>query len=371
MNRMLHTPEGVRDIYAKECRRMSSVENAMKSVIELYGYEPVRTPGFEYFDVFSREVGSTSSKELYKFFDKDNNTLVLRPDFTPSVARAASKTEALEIGNPIRLYYNGNIYINHTSHQGRMMESRQFGAEYMGESSADADAELIAAVVECLKSTGLSDFLVSVTHADIFLGLVEAAGLSDDESDEVRELILNKNFFGLEEVLREKKLPEDLMSLFKILDRMGDIPDESDFPAIRQYPRIKDALDHLRELDSLLELYGVTDHVSFEPGLLSSYRYYTGIVFNGYTYGSGQPLVKGGRYDRLLSYFGKDAPAIGFAISVDALLAALEQQGLSPKDEPAIKELEYNEDNRNEVLENAKKLRSYGTPVVLRRARYE
>lgn len=367
MNKKLHTPEGVRDIYAPECRRMYTVENAMKAVIELFGYEPIRTPGFEFFDVFSNEVGSISSKELYKFFDKDNSTLVLRPDFTPSVARAAIKTKAMEDKEPIRLYYNGNIYINHLSHQGRLMESRQFGAEYLGESSAEADAEIIASVIECLKSTGLSDFIISVTHADIFLGLIEAAGLSEDDTDEVRTLLLNKNFFGLEELLLEHNLPNDLRELFGILNRVGEIPEDSDFKAIDKYPKIRSALSYLRELEKLLEMYNVRDHVSIELGLLSSYKYYTGIIFAGYTYGSGQPLVKGGRYDRLLSYFGNDAPAIGFAISVDALLSALDHQGLSMDSKVEIKVIEYDDYDRNDAIEHAVKLRSYGTPVILRR----
>ncbi|MBO6214666.1 MAG: ATP phosphoribosyltransferase regulatory subunit, partial [Lachnospiraceae bacterium] len=233
MNRMLHTPEGVRDIYAPECRRMYSVEGAMKTVIETFGYEPIRTPGFEFFDVYSKEVGSIPSKDMYKFFDKENNTLVLRPDFTPSVARAASKTDRIDKKVPMRLYYNGNIYINHKGYQGHLMESRQFGAEYIGDSSVDADAELIAAVVECLKSSGLKDYLVSVTHSDIFSGLIEAANMDPDEADEIRELILNKNFFGLDEILQDKKLPEDIRQLFDILSRMdGDIPEDEEYSAI-------------------------------------------------------------------------------------------------------------------------------------------
>ena len=67
-------------------------------------------------------------------------------------------------------------------------------------------------------------------------------------------------------------------------------------------------------------------YVSYEPGVLSNYRYYTGIIFAGYTFGSGEPIVKGGRYDSLLSYFGKNAPAIGFALMADQLLLALERQ---------------------------------------------
>ena len=91
MKQLLHTPEGVRDIYGTEYARKVEVENRIHSVLSLYGYQDIQTPTFEFFDVFSKEIGTTPSRELYKFFDKENNTLVLRPDFTPSIARCAAK----------------------------------------------------------------------------------------------------------------------------------------------------------------------------------------------------------------------------------------------------------------------------------------
>ena len=73
-------------------------------------------------------------------------------------------------------------------------------------------------------------------------------------------------------------------------------------------------------------MYGVGKYVSYEFGMVSNYRYYTGIIFSGYTFGSGEPILKGGRYDRLLQHFGKQAASIGFAIVVDQLMAALSRQ---------------------------------------------
>ena len=75
-------------------------------------------------------------------------------------------------------------------------------------------------------------------------------------------------------------------------------------------------------------MYGIDKYISYELGLISEYDYYTGIIFQGFTYGTGEPIVKGGRYDSLLSHFGKNAPAIGFAIVVDQLMAALSRQNI-------------------------------------------
>ena len=81
-NQLLHTPEGVRDIYAEEYARKLAVEQKIQHVFSLYGYQSIETPVFEFFDIFKKERGSVGSQGMYKFFDRDNNTLVLRPDMT-------------------------------------------------------------------------------------------------------------------------------------------------------------------------------------------------------------------------------------------------------------------------------------------------
>ena len=88
---LLSTPEGVRDIYGLECERKHLIINKIEDVMHLYGNKDIETPTFEYFGIFNADKGSAPSNEMYKFFDRDNNTLVLRPDFTPSVARCVAK----------------------------------------------------------------------------------------------------------------------------------------------------------------------------------------------------------------------------------------------------------------------------------------
>lgn len=368
MNRMLHTPEGVRDIFAPEYKRTKAVERAMVDVVERTGFEPIRTPSFEFFDVFSREVGSIPSKELYKFFDHEGNTLCLRPDFTPSIARAASK---LDTGSsvPLRLYYNGNVFINHLSYQGHLMESRQFGAELIGDDSVEADAEIVATAVSTLLATGLSEFKLSISHSSIYNGLVKAAGLSDEDELLVRERIQNKNFFGLEEILTDRGIDEKLKKLFLRLDTMAVSAKElsETLGAMDSFENIAKVISYFEEFYDLLTKYGVSEYISFELGLLSEYRYYTGILMTGYTYGSGQPIVKGGRYDGLMSYFGKEAPAIGFAVSVDLLLNALDRQGVNSAKSEKRTVILYNKAGRFTAIERANKLRSYGTVTVMQR----
>ena len=91
MDRLLHTPEGVRDIYNEECSKKNALSAKLDRILKLYGYKDIQTPTFEFFDIFNRERGSVPSRNMYKFIDRDGSTLVLRPDITPSIARAVAK----------------------------------------------------------------------------------------------------------------------------------------------------------------------------------------------------------------------------------------------------------------------------------------
>ena len=115
----------------------------------------------------------------------------------------------------------------------------------------------------------------------------------------------------------------------------------------------------------VLKSYGVEKYISFETGSLSEYYYYTGIIFAGYTYGNGAPIVTGGRYDNLLSNFGESRPAIGFGIFVDQLQFALDRQNIlyTKKNKKII--LCYKNNNRNTAINEAIKLREQGNIVEL------
>ena len=161
---LLHTPDGVRDIYGEECSDKKIIAEKIHGKMKSFGYQDIDTPTFEYFDVFAEEINTTDAKELYKFFDKEGNTLVLRPDFTPSIARCASKV-LLENGTPVRVCYEGKTFLNTSNLQGKLKENYNIGVELMNDDSVMADAEMIALLVSCLKSAGLSDFQISVGDA--------------------------------------------------------------------------------------------------------------------------------------------------------------------------------------------------------------
>lgn len=363
---LLHTPEGVRDIYGQEYAGKLQTEARLRRQFRLYGYQDIQTPTFEFFDVFSKEIGTTPSKDLYKFFDKEGNTLVLRPDFTPSMARCAAKY-FMDENVPIRFCYGGNTFTNTSSLQGKLCEVTQMGAELMNDGSVEADGEMIAMAVEALRGTGLKDFQVSIGQVEYFKGLCAQAGLSEETELELRELISGKNRFGAEELLVEKGIPENYQDMILMTsDYFGpvDVLQQAKKPGLNQ--RSMDALLRLEKLYHVLCEYGVEKYVSFDLGMLSKYNYYTGVIFKIFTYGVGDAIAKGGRYDRLLGYFGKNAPAIGFVVVVDDLLLALQRQkGGIQVQEPKEQVLTYREDNYESMLSKAKKLRKDGIMVSL------
>ena len=368
MERIFHTPEGVRDICQEECRQKLLIQKKIRRIFHLYGFQDIETPTFEFFEVFSREVGTTPSKELYKFFDREGNTLVLRPDFTPSIARCAVSCFPLNM-EPVRLCYAGNTFVNNSSFQGRMKEATQMGAERIGDSSSDADAEMLAMVVNCLLETGLRDFQISVGEVNFFKALLEDAKKDDEMERKLRELISNKNNFGVEELIRGQNLPKELENAFFQLPYLfGDAEILKKAKKLTSNQRAIRAIHRLEEIYEILKCYGYENYVTFDLGMLRKYRYYTGIIFQAYTYGTGEPIVKGGRYDNLLEHFGKAAAASGFGISIDQLMLALSRQNIPvtvPEEEEII--LSYTIENRRDAIVQAVNLRREGKRVILKK----
>lgn len=369
MNRqLLHTPEGVRDIYGKEYAKKICIENKIHEAVKSYGYEDIQTPTFEYFDVFSKEIGTTPSKELYKFFDKEGDTLVLRPDFTPSIARCVAKYFCEE-KDPIRLSYMGNTFTNTSNLQGKLKEVTQMGVELINEPSVEADAEMISLVIEALKSTGLTKFQVSIGEVEYFKGLCEEAGLDEETELDLRACISGKNYFATEELLNKRQVAEPYRSIIlKVADMFGSMVSLTEAKSLVKNARSQAAIERLEKLYEVLKLYGVEEYISFDLGMLSKYRYYTGVIFKAYTYGVGNAVVTGGRYNTLLNYFGKDAAAIGFVLVIDDILEALDRQKVEVALPNEKQKLFYVADNKEDFadkLSEAKKLREQGVPVEL------
>lgn len=362
---LLHTPDGVRDIYNGECEERLILRDKIHRVFKLYGYSDIQTPSFEFFGVYNRERGSVSSKNMYKFFDRDNNTIVLRPDMTPSIARCAAKYFENE-QNPVRLCYIGNNFINNSSYQGRLMETTQAGCELIGDSSSAADAEMIAILIESVLSTGLTEFQVEVGHVGFFNGITAEAGLSKDAIAELKEIIRNKNLFSIEALLTRENIDEKYNDIFYRLPQMfGDVNILSQAASMTENETALLAISHLEEVYDILKDYGYEKYVSFDLGVLSELDYYTGVIFKAYTFDVGEPIANGGRYDNLIGQFGKDKASIGFCITIDLLHLAIIRQNIVVVKPTKNRLIVYDDSNLKEAVRLAGKLRREGINTVL------
>ena len=362
--KLLHTPEGVRDIYNDECAKKLYLQNTIHETLKAYGYADIQTPTFEFLDIFSSERGSVASNTMYKFFDREGYTLVLRPDMTPAVARAVSKYY-MDESMPVRFCYMGNTFINHAEHQGKLKEITQIGAELIADNKSDADAEIIAMTIDSLLKCGLDEFQIEIGHVDYFHGLMEAAGLEEDAVSELMTLLSNKNFFGVEELITSSNVPENVQEIFnKLPELTGSIEVIEKARGLFTNELINNALDRMEKLYELLSIYGFEKYISFDLGIIANFDYYSGIIFRGYTYGTGNPIAKGGRYDNLLSQFGKNAPSIGFAIDLDQLLIVLNRQKISVQADSSKTLIIYDEDKKAEAINKSILQRDHGIPTV-------
>ncbi len=368
-SKLLHTPVGVRDIYNDECYDKLLIQNRIHKIFKEYGYSDIQTPTFEFFDIFNKERGSVASKNMYKFFDREGNTLVLRPDMTPSIARASAKY-FMDEEMPIRLCYVGNAFINNSEYQGKLKEFTQIGSELLGDNTSDADAEVIAMVIESLLKAGLTEFQIEIGQPEFFKGIVEKAGLDTDTIEELRELLENKKYFGVEDVLAKANVPQEDREVFlKFQEFVGSIEMIKLAKTLNINDKSKAALERLEKLYSILVIYGYEKYISFDLSMLNMYQYYTGIVFKGYTYGTGDAIVTGGRYDNLLGQFGKDFAAIGFAVNLDQLMVALERQHIKLGERDNKKMILYGVENQREAINYTKTLRSENECVMMVRKR--
>lgn len=312
-------PEGTKDSLFEECKIKRKVENEFKTVFEGMGYNEIITPSIEFFDVFYAP-DTFKSENMYKLFDAKNRLLVLRPDCTTPIARVVA-TKLKDLPRPIKLYYNQNVFRANDNLGGKRDEFTQCGVELIGADGFKADIQIILTAISSLKSCFSDNFKLEIGHIGFFKAIAGLCELSNEDYEEARNLIEQKNLASLNSLLL--KYGEKAEKL-KILPRLFG-GSEVFIEAVKEGlndEAIK-ILNYLKELYDELCKLGYKNNIIVDLGLVNKINYYTGIVFIGYIDGSGQKVLSGGRYDNLLSKFGSDEPATGFAINVDCVADTL------------------------------------------------
>ncbi len=332
-------PKGVADYFGGAAKRRRELEAHLRELARVWGYAELIPPIFEYADTFLTELGEPSAEGLYRFFDRDGQTLALRPDLTVPVARIVG-TKLYDQPLPQRYFYAGPVFRYEAPRAGRQREFWQAGVELIGAGSPNADAEVLALASLALHRVGLNEFRFSLGHMGYFHGLLSHLGLDDaaaralqgaldrKSEDDVRALA---DTWGLEGPPRDTVL--GLLTLFGpqgdgVLSRARRLALNDSMTA---------AVNWLAQIEAQLAHYGVKSRFDIDLADVRAMHYYTGVTFKAYTPGIGFSVVNGGRYDRLVAEFGPDLPAVGCAFYLDRiLLAQIRQQGPPPDPMPDL-----------------------------------
>lgn len=316
----LITPEGTKDLLFDECRIRQEVQHHIHHIFESKGYSEVVTPGIEFFDVFNLNSGYFPQESLYKLIDNKGRILVLRPDSTMPIARIVA-TRLREAKLPLRLYYNQSVYAANRSLTGKSDEIVQTGIELIGSDSKRADLEVLTTALEVLSYCDREKFRLEIGDIGFFRELVGQLDVSPEVRENIRLLIEVKNYPALNDLLDEigdnkityalKQLPR-LFGGEEVFEKAASLFCDS---------KIDKILSNLKAIYMDLSKLGYNGKITVDLGIVNRMDYYTGVIMKGYLQGYGDEVLSGGRYDKLISEFGYDVPATGFAVNVDAISA--------------------------------------------------
>lgn len=360
----LITPEGTKDLLFGECVIRRNIENTLMELFKSRGYSEIITPGLEFFDVFNLNSRYFPQVNLYKLTDSKGRLIVMRPDSTMPIARVVA-TRLREADLPLKLCYDQPVYRTEPALKGRSDEIVQAGIELIGSQQKMADLEVISTAVDSLRAFNM-EFSIELGHIGIFKELVSRLEATAKEKESIRKLIESKNFPALNDFLDTfgtssittalKKLPA-LFGGEEVFDKAEELmPDDN----------IKRLLDELKAIyNDISAICGEEASITVDLGMVNKTDYYTGFIIKGYLQGHGEEVLSGGRYDKLISEFGYDVPAVGFAVNVNGIEKAIEKNGVYSA-EKQIDALVYAEDGFEvDALRVAQELRDQGLIVEI------
>ena len=301
-------PTGVRPLLIEETARRRRIESRFVDVLERAGFAEIVLPIIDYAEPYTLLQARDTSKQSYRFVDREGEVVAIRSDFTPMVARALAPTVA-QAGLPLRVYYRGDVIRCDASRLGANREMFQIGAEIVGDSSIDADIAVLRLAADLVRELGLQP---NVVYTDVGVALPE-----------LRPVLSTKRMTAdVPSALRG--IAEKLIAGSATIDDIGPLAPEA-------AARLAAIAAALPEFELHLD--------DFDDG------YYTGTRFRIYDAESRTKLAQGGRYDRLYETFGTPAPAVGFTFTIDDLFeerrqlagrtAGILPAGWEPADLPA------------------------------------
>ncbi|KPJ50519.1 hypothetical protein AMJ40_02635 [candidate division TA06 bacterium DG_26] len=349
--------KGTRDILPEEIPRWRHIENTARRILEAFGYREIRTPTFESTRLFARSIGETTDiveKEMYSFRDRKGREITLRPEGTAPIIRAYIEHG---ITPPMKLYYLGSMFRYERPQKGRSREFYQVGIEAIGSLSPMLDAEAIDCGQYLLKEMGLRQLEIRLN----------SIGCRRCRVAYKKDLVayIEKKKSKLCEMC-QRRISENP---FRILDCKNSTCKRiaSRAPVIVE-SLCEECMEHFRSVRSHLERLGI-DYI-LDPHLFRGLDYYTKTTFEfvSNALGAKDTILGGGRYDYLVGELGGDeTPAIGWALGVDRLLLALDEEGFRfPDTHPKTVFVAWTSDRtKAKSVEIVRDLRRAGIPCEI------
>ncbi len=361
----LRTPKGTRDYLPEEVERYRYIENELKGIFELWGYQEVRSPTIEFVEALSTGIGPELVDNMFKFQDFDGKILALRPEMTAPVGRIVT-TRMATMPEPIRLFYVSNVFRYNQSYVERGREFRQAGVELIGCNTPEADGEILSLLISSLRKLGLKEVRVDIGHASILKDLLKSTGLDQEKKDTLQGLLAHRDETRLEEFMDQNKFPSKLRETFLQLSCCRRLDEVSSVRVgSAEFGKTESHLGNLLVVKDVLANYNLENFVFFDFSLTRKIEYYTGMVFEASAPNLGLPLGGGGRYDDFIEKFGRlKLPATGFAMEIEKCLQALIAQGF-PIPEKTKAKILVSSEFKNVAIEAARIFREAGVVTLL------
>lgn len=363
--------KGVRDFYPSDMFIQNYIFDVMKKTSESFGYSEYGASVLEYADLYKAKSGDEIvNNQTYTFIDRGEREVSLRPEMTPTVARMVA-AKFKELSFPLRWYSIPNLFRYENPQRGRTREHWQLNVDLFGVKNINADVEIISIASAIMRNFGLkdSDFEIRVNNRKIVNYILNSLfNLSENDAYKVAKLIDKK------EKLKQGEFEEAIQEIIpeRSSEFIGLINSKNFEEFISKLPKdnnVKEGITELKELIEKLEKLGI-NNIVFRQDLMRGFDYYTGIVFEVFDKNpkNNRSVFGGGRYDDLLSLFGKDTvPTVGFGMGDVIIKDILETYNLLPKIEAKTKLYlcVMNEENTGYAQDLAQKMRGNNIYTVV------
>ena len=306
--------KGFRDFYPEDKRKENYIFNIWKKIAEKYGYEEIDMPILEDAEIYNKS-GQEIPEQIYRFKDKKEREIALRPETTPSVARMVKANPSVR--TPIKWFSISQCYRYEKLQKGRGREFYQLNVDFLGTREMQSDAEIIVTLINILKEFGLTekDFYIKISNRTLLNDLFKSLNIKNakevsrllDKREKISESDLKKE---LKKLKLDNKQANKLFELFK-LDSLNKIKIESN------------GLDELKELFEILKRYNADKYCKLDLSIMRGFDYYTSTVFEAFDKKKEfRSIAGGGRYDDLAGM-----PGVGYGMGDIVLGLLLEENG--------------------------------------------